>query len=107
MDYVTNSKGLKIAIGAPVRYVGTGTIGVVKAIDLANGKYWALLDTTNLYYDVNYLEPIEKTEIKKMDKKSRPIKVKVKNRRSLKRQSMNNLQGNRSDTTRSHLSACT
>jgi len=84
VNYVTNSKGLKIAIGASVRYVGTGTIGVVKAIDLANGKYWALLDTTNLYYDVNYLEPIEKTEIKKMDKKGRPIKVKVENEEALR-----------------------
>ncbi len=73
MNYVTNSRGLKIAIGSPVRYIGTGTIGVVKAIDLANGKYWALLDTTNLYYDIDYLEPIEKVE-----RKSKTPKIRMK-----------------------------
>jgi len=79
VDYVTNSKGLKIAIGSPVRYIGTGTVGTVKAIDLANGKYWALLDTTNLYYDIDYLEPIEKIE-----KKSKSSKIKVKIEETLK-----------------------
>ncbi|MCS7140311.1 MAG: DUF2098 domain-containing protein [Candidatus Nezhaarchaeota archaeon] len=59
MKYMVNNRGLKIAIGSLVRYTGTGTVGIVRAIDLIEGRYWALIDTTNLYYDIDYLELVE------------------------------------------------
>jgi hypothetical protein len=44
-----------------VRYKGTGTFGTVKVIkEDDDGRMWALLDTTSLYYDVSTLEPIDK-----------------------------------------------
>lgn len=61
VDYAVNGRGLRIVVGSRVKYVGTGTIGVVKAISLADGRYWALLDSTNLYYDIDYLELLSET----------------------------------------------
>lgn len=46
--------------GSLVRYSGTGTVGIVKVMKEEDGKKWALLDTTSLYYDVSTLEPIDK-----------------------------------------------
>jgi len=51
---------LEIDEGSLVRYSGTGTVGTVKLMKEEDGRKWALLDTTSLYYDVNTLEPIEK-----------------------------------------------
>ncbi|MEM0217761.1 MAG: DUF2098 domain-containing protein [Candidatus Nezhaarchaeales archaeon] len=64
-NYAVNRRGVKIAIGSLVRYIGTGTIGVVKAINLSDERYWALLDSTNLYYDIDYLEPLSEESEKK------------------------------------------
>lgn len=46
--------------GSLVRYSGTGTVGTVRVVKEEDGKKWALLDTTSLYYDVSTLEPIDK-----------------------------------------------
>ncbi|HWQ19176.1 MAG TPA: DUF2098 domain-containing protein [Methanotrichaceae archaeon] len=51
---------LEIDEGSLVRYSGTGTVGTVKVMKEEDGKKWALLDTTSLYYDVSTLEPIDK-----------------------------------------------
>lgn len=43
-----------------VRYKGTGTVGVVKALkEEDNGEKWAFLDSTGLYYRIDALEPID------------------------------------------------
>jgi len=54
---IQNSKGVKLNVGMTARYVGTGTIGRIVKLEIFEGKVWALLDTTNLYYDVEYIEP--------------------------------------------------
>jgi hypothetical protein len=51
---------MEIAEGALVRYSGTGTVGVVKAITEDEAGKWAFLDSTGLYYKVETLEPIDK-----------------------------------------------
>ncbi|RLF09564.1 MAG: DUF2098 domain-containing protein [Thermoprotei archaeon] len=71
MGFVVNKRGFKIAIGMPVRYVRTGSMGIVKAIDLLDGRYWALLDPLNLYYDIDCLEPIESLELKEKERKGK------------------------------------
>jgi hypothetical protein len=44
-----------------VRYKGTGTVGVVKAItEEDRGEKFAFLDSTGLYYRVDTLEPIDR-----------------------------------------------
>jgi len=49
----------EIKEGSIVRYKGTGTAGVVKVIKTEEDGKWAFLDTTNLYYHVSTLEPLE------------------------------------------------
>lgn len=48
-----------LTIGSTVRYLNTGTTGIVKEIVEIEGRRWALLDKTNLLYDFSSLE--EKT----------------------------------------------
>jgi hypothetical protein len=42
-----------------VRYKGTGTVGIVKVLKEEDGKKWALLDSTGLYYSLDSLEAID------------------------------------------------
>jgi len=56
---------MAIEEGSLVRYTGTGTVGVVKVIKEEEGKRWALLDSTSLYYDLSVLEPIDKVPERK------------------------------------------
>ena len=53
---------LEISIGSFVRYVRTGTRGKVIDIKNFNGKTWAKLDTNGLYYDVKFLEVVDRGE---------------------------------------------
>jgi hypothetical protein len=44
-----------------VRYKGTGTVGVVKALTEGDqGEKFAFLDSTGLYYRIDTLEPIDR-----------------------------------------------
>lgn len=47
--------GKPIKIGTMVRYVTTRTLGKVKDLKVEGNKTWALLDSTDLYYDTHYL----------------------------------------------------
>ena len=47
--------GKPIKVGTTVRYVTTRTLGRVKDLKVENGKTWALVDSTDLYYDTHYL----------------------------------------------------
>ena len=47
--------GQPIKVGTTVRYVTTRTLGKVKDLKVEEGKTWALLDSTQLYYDTHYL----------------------------------------------------
>jgi hypothetical protein len=47
--------GKPIKIGTVVRYVTTRTLGKVTDLKVEDGKTWALIDSTQLYYDTHYL----------------------------------------------------
>ncbi len=47
--------GKPIKIGTIVRYVTTRTLGKVTDLKVENGKTWAQVDSTQLYYDTHYL----------------------------------------------------
>ena len=50
----------EIKEGSIVRYSGTGTVGVVKALkDDENGE-WAFLDSTGMYYRTSTLETLDR-----------------------------------------------
>jgi hypothetical protein len=47
--------GKPISLGTMVRYVTTRTLGKVIDLKVEDGKTWAQIDSTQLYYDTHYL----------------------------------------------------
>jgi hypothetical protein len=47
--------GHPIKVGTMVRYITTRTLGKVTDLKVEEGKTWALVDSTQLYYDTHYL----------------------------------------------------
>lgn len=47
-----------IAVGSPVQYTGTGTIGEVKRIDQRDHERWICVDSTSLWYNAEILEVV-------------------------------------------------
>ena len=68
-------KGQRIKVGSIVRYIGTGTVGKVKDIKVEDGRTWALLDSSDLYYQIMYLENIEAVE--RPPSRESPLKAKL------------------------------
>jgi len=60
-----------VKIGEIYRYRPTGTVGKVEDIREEQGKVWALLDLTKLYYDVDYLEPADESQYRDSSFKER------------------------------------
>lgn len=53
---------VEIKEGTTVIYKRTGTVGKIIELKNIDGKIWAKLDTTNLLYDIDFLEETEKYE---------------------------------------------
>lgn len=51
-----NKKKINLKIGDIVKYINTGTIGSVIDIKVIDSDTWILIDSTNLYYNINLLE---------------------------------------------------
>ncbi len=70
-----------IVEGSLVRYNGTGTVGVVKALKEEDDGTWALLDSTRLFYHISSLETIdrvpEKREMKSLTVEDIEAKMKA------------------------------
>ncbi|MDH5806226.1 MAG: DUF2098 family protein [Candidatus Methanomethylicaceae archaeon] len=62
---------IKIKEGTVVIYKRTGTIGKIVELKNIDGKVWARLDTTNLLYDIDFLEEAKEyeQEIEKINQK--------------------------------------
>ncbi|MDI9620176.1 MAG: DUF2098 family protein [Candidatus Nezhaarchaeota archaeon] len=76
MESVVNRRGLRISVGSLVRYLNTGTTGVVTSMETIDGRCWALVEPINLCYDVDYLEPLGEADTDMKDKVSK-VKVDV------------------------------
>lgn len=55
----------QIEVGMYARYKNTGTVGKVLALQEEDGIRYALLDSTDLLYDVTFLEQTEKPRERK------------------------------------------
>lgn len=67
---VKDVRGMPIHKGVHVRYTGTGSAG--EALDFKSddeGK-WVLLDTTELWYNTDFLEVIDENEYEKIKNKT-------------------------------------
>lgn len=61
-------------VGDLAKYRNTGSVGKVEDIMEEEGRTWALLDTTRLYYDVSSLEPARPEEYRKESEGDRDLK---------------------------------
>ncbi len=51
-------------LGEIYKYMPTSTVGKVTDMRTADGRDWAMLDFTGLWYDVSTLTPADKSEYK-------------------------------------------
>ncbi|MHC1604768.1 MAG: DUF2098 domain-containing protein [Candidatus Methanofastidiosia archaeon] len=58
-----------IEVGKYAKYTNTGTVGKIVDIIESGGKKFALLESTQLYYDIAYLQEITKPISKKKEAK--------------------------------------
>jgi len=65
---------IAMQIGDLAKYRNTGSVGKIEDIMEEDGRTWALLDTTNLYYDVSSLEPARPEEYRKGSTGDRGLK---------------------------------
>ena len=67
--------GQPIKVGTTVRYVTTRTLGKVVDVKAEEGKTWAQLDSTQLYYDTHYLTVTDEKVVAEEDEESVKIDV--------------------------------
>ena len=59
-----------------VKYLPTSTVGKITAFREQDGRTWAKLDYTNLWYDLTQLTPCDASEYKTVSVKYREVKQK-------------------------------
>lgn len=73
---ITDHRGNKISEGTTLKYQGTRTKGKADKICFREKKTWIRLDTTGLYYRLDYLTVVEPEENKsKTSRKSSKEKI--------------------------------
>lgn len=65
---------IAMKVGDLAKYRNTGSVGKIEDIMEEDGRTWALLDTTNLYYDVSSLDPAGPEEYRKESAGDRGLK---------------------------------
>ncbi|HOI71357.1 MAG TPA: DUF2098 domain-containing protein [Methanobacterium sp.] len=61
-----HAQGKSIIKGSHVRYTGTGSAGEVLDIKSDDEGTWAKIDTTDLWYNSEFLEPINPREYERL-----------------------------------------
>lgn len=64
-------------LGDICKYMPTSTVGKVLEIKTVDGKEWALLDFTGLWYDASVLTPADPSEYKEVSYKYKERTFKV------------------------------
>lgn len=62
-------------VGEIYKYIPTSTVGKVAGIREREGKVWAFLDFTQLWYDAAHLQPADASEYKEISYKERERSV--------------------------------
>jgi len=73
-----DSCGKPIEKGAYVLYTKTGTIGKVTDIKTENEEAWAKIDSTNLWYNSQFIQAIDKKEEGKIESRKEDAMDRVK-----------------------------
>ncbi|MCK8518753.1 DUF2098 domain-containing protein [Methanoculleus sp. 7T] len=74
-----------VAVGAVVRYPRTGTTGKVLRVEVIDGRQYAELDSTGLYYRVDELIGADRTA-GKVEREDRSLEDYLEKRKELKEQ---------------------
>ena len=61
-------------VGDICKYLPTSTVGKIKEMREMRGEVWALLDFTNLYYDIRYLTKADISEYREVSYKEREFR---------------------------------
>lgn len=64
---IVDGRGKMITVGSIVRYNGTGTTGEVSGLKIEDDQGWARLADSDLWYNTEYLEVIDKAEIERRE----------------------------------------
>lgn len=64
-------QGNGMKVGDICKYMATSTVGKVTDLKEMDGRTWARLDFTDLYYDVSFLVPADVSEYKEVRFKER------------------------------------
>jgi hypothetical protein len=73
-----------LEVGDYARYENTGTVGIVQDIKDEGEVTWALLDVTDLYYDVEKLEKASPEEYKRVTYKDKTLDERLKELRDMR-----------------------
>ncbi len=67
---IVDARGKMVNVGSRVRYNRTGTTGEVSAIKLEDDQGWIKMDDSELWYNTEYLEVMDKYQEKKIKAKT-------------------------------------
>ena len=87
---VFDIRGREIKVGDYVKYINTGTVGEVTEIMEDEEGIWAFLDTTELYYKIDFLELTD--EIVKKEAKSKDLEADIEERIRIREAAIESLQ---------------
>ncbi len=71
---VADATGKTILKGSHVRYTGTGSAGEVLEIKADDDGTWAKVDTTDLWYNSEFLELIDEQEYQRSKRRAQELK---------------------------------
>jgi hypothetical protein len=83
-------RGRQIKVGDHVKYINTGTVGKVLEIMEDDEGIWAYLESTELYYKIEFLESAEETPIAAIRRKDLETEIEKKIR--LQEETVDSLQ---------------
>jgi hypothetical protein len=68
---IMDARGKTVTVGAMVRYSGTGTSGEVSAIKVEEEEGWIKMDDSEVWYNTEYLEVLDKSNQKLKTERNR------------------------------------
>ncbi|MDL2260833.1 DUF2098 domain-containing protein [Methanimicrococcus sp. OttesenSCG-928-J09] len=87
---VFDIRGREIKVGDYVKYINTGTVGEVTEIMEDDEGIWAFLDSTELYYKIDFLELTD--EVVKTEAKRRDLEADIEEKIRLREEAIESLQ---------------
>lgn len=87
---MSDMRGREIKVGDYVKYINTGTVGQIVEIMEDQDGIWAFLDTTELFYKIEFLELTD--EIVKKEAKRRDLEADIEEKIRMREAAVESLQ---------------